>query len=105
MPTDAPDPRATLELLTRLEGLQEERSKYPPHSAIRHQVTAEIAGLVPAIIRDLRRLVEVEKALSGLVAKMDAVAIDTNLGDETDRVFAHWEFDEARAALAHREGQ
>lgn len=38
-------------------------------------------------------------ALSGLVEKIDEVAIDQDLGDETDRVFAHWEFGSAREAL------
>lgn len=35
-----------------------------------------------------------------LLALIDAVGIDQNLGDETDRVFPRYEFDGLRAAVA-----
>ena len=59
----------------------------------------------PVIVRAVNCHDDLLAALKDLVAKIDQVEIDTNLGDETDRVFAHWEFDEARAAIAKAEAK
>jgi hypothetical protein len=40
-----------------------------------------------------------------LLALMDTAAIDSRLGDETDRVFPHYEFNGLRAAIAKAEGR
>ena len=55
------------------------------------------------IVRAVNSFHDLLAALKGLVAKIDQVEIDSRLGDETDRVFAHYEFDEARAAIARAE--
>lgn len=39
-------------------------------------------------------------ALAQLVKLMNTAEIQADLGDETDRVFPNWEFNDARAALA-----
>lgn len=51
-----------------------------------------------------RALLECVEALRGLVALMDSCSIEAHLGDESDRVFPHYEFEPARKALAGLEG-
>lgn len=48
---------------------------------------------------------ELLSAAQKLVALMDEVEIDPKLGDESDRVFPHYEFDEIRAAIAKAKGE
>jgi hypothetical protein len=43
--------------------------------------------------------IELIAACEELIGLMDSVEIDPNLGDESDRVFPHYEFDRLRAAL------
>lgn len=43
------------------------------------------------------------KAAKELLALMDEVPIDPALGDETDRVFPRYEFDDLRSAIARAE--
>ena len=66
-----------------------------------YDVCREIDGTF--LIRAVNSFDDLLAALKGLVAKIDQVEIDSRLGDETDRVFAHYEFDEARAAIARAE--
>jgi hypothetical protein len=43
------------------------------------------------------------RAAKALWALLDEIDIDPNLGEETDRVFARWEFQDLRAAIAYAE--
>lgn len=45
------------------------------------------------------RLGRIESAARSLLALMDSVPVNDSLGDETDRVFPRYEFDDLRAAM------
>ena len=59
----------------------------------------QVQERMATLAREIHTLRALVLPAETLVELMDSVPVDPHLGDETDRVFPRWEFDDLRAAL------